>query len=107
MTLKDDFFGMLGLAVRSGSVLLGTFACDKGVKSGKVALLLVDDGASERTKKDMRNMCGFYGVRLITAAPAGELSHRCGRDGLMVAGVTNKGFADRLVHIADSENVEV
>ena len=107
MILKNNFFGMLGLAVRSRGVLLGTFACDKGVKSGKVELLIVDDGASKRTKKDMKNMCEYFGVRMIISEPAGELAHRCGKDGLMVAGVTDGRFAHRLVQIADSENVEV
>ena len=107
MILKDNFFGMLGFAVRSGNVALGAVACDKGVKSGKVALILLDDGASERTKKDTRNMCKFYEVPMIIAEPAGMMSQRCGRAGLMIVGVTDGRFAKRLLEIAESENAEV
>ena len=36
MILKDNFFGIFGLAVKAGKAMLGTFACEKGVKGGDV-----------------------------------------------------------------------
>ena len=107
MILKNDFFNILGFAVRAGKVSFGAFACDRGVKSGKIRLMLLDAGASERTAKDMRNMCAYYEVPLITVEPQGLLAERAGRGGLIVMGVTDAGFTKRLLEIANSEKVEV
>lgn len=105
--LKNDFFSMFGLAVKAGRVMLGTFACEKGVKGGKVGLVLMDAGASERTKKDVRNMCRFYDVALIEVEPEGTMGSRCKNEGLMLAGITDPGFIKRLEEIAKSNDAEV
>lgn len=107
MILKDNFFGILGFAVRAGSTALGAVSCDKAVKSGKALLVLLDSGASDRTKKDTRSMCDFYEVPLIEVEPQGMMAQRCGRGGLMIVGITDAGFAKRLLEIAECEGAEV
>ena len=103
MILRNDFFGMLGFAVRSRNVVFGTLACEKGVKSGKVKLLLIDADASKRTKKDTENMCGYYSVKLIEIDPGGVLGKRCGEESVKLVGVTDGGFAKRLLQIAQQQ----
>ena len=107
MILKDNFYAMLGFAVKAGKVMMGAFACERGVKNGKIGLILMDAGASERTKKDVRNMCKYYRVPLIEAQPIGEIAKRCAKDGLILAGITDKSFINRLEEIAKSNDAEV
>ena len=107
MILKDNFFGIFGLAVKAGKAMLGTFACEEGVKGGKVGLVLLDAGASNRTKKDVQNMCKFFEIPLIEVEPEGMMGKRCGKDGLMLAGITDLGFTKRLEEIAKSNDAEV
>lgn len=86
---------------------MGATACDKGVKSTEIGLILLDEGASERTKKDIRNMCAYYHVQMIITQPAGMLARRCGRDGIMMVGIKDAGFINRLLEIANSNSAEV
>ena len=87
--------------------MLGTFACEKGVKGGKDGLVLLDAGASNRTKKDVQNMCKFFEIPLIEVEPEGMMGKGCGKDGLMLAGITDLGFTKRLEEIAKSNDAEV
>ena len=51
MGLGSDFYGMLGIAVKARACIFGFEALLKGIRSGKVFLALVDEGASFRSKK--------------------------------------------------------
>ena len=56
---------MLGLAKRSRSLVCGTDAVISAVRSAKKpALILAARDVSERTKKQLSDKCGTYGVKL-------------------------------------------
>ncbi len=59
----------------------------------------MDGGASERSKKSMRDACDFAGVPLVELE-GGALGRAVGRLGRMAAAVTEKGFADKLIQMA-------
>ena len=85
----------LGLAMKAGRVQCGQSVCDKLIKSGGAQLILIDEGASDGTKKAVTDACAYYNVsyRLI---PADELGRAIGKSGRMVAAITDKGLADRV-----------
>ncbi len=91
----DKALGMLGLCTRAGRLKSGEAMCEQAIKRGGAFLLLVDAGASERSKKDLRNACEFAGVPLIEL-PEGALGRAIGKDGRMAACVTDRNFASRI-----------
>ena len=87
--------GSLGLAMKAGKVQSGADVCDKLMRAGEAHLILIDAGASPATRKAMTDACAHHSVpyRLV---PAGELGQAIGKDGRMVAAITDRAFAARL-----------
>lgn len=87
--------GLLGLACRAGQIALGADMALQEIKAGKAALLLLDAGASEGTKKKLLDACAFRKVPVYTL-PEDEISRACGRDGRMAAAVRKGNLAARM-----------
>ena len=96
---RDDFFFMLGLAMRAGQLTFGEDGVKKAIASGGAKLVLLDAGASENTKKKMRDSCAYYGVQLVETA-ADRLGYAVGKPGRMSAAVAAGGICDKLISIA-------
>ncbi|MBR0407066.1 MAG: ribosomal L7Ae/L30e/S12e/Gadd45 family protein [Clostridia bacterium] len=88
-------FGLLGLACRAGQATLGAEVALAEIKSGKAALALIDEGASEGTKKKLLDACAFRDVPAFFL-PEGEISRACGRDGRMAASVKKGSLSKRM-----------
>jgi len=96
---RDDFFFMLGLAMRAGQLTFGEDGVRKAIASGGAKLVLLDAGASENTKKRMRDSCAYYGVALVETA-ADRLGYAAGKPGRMSAAVAAGGICDKLISLA-------
>lgn len=90
--------GFLGLCKRAGRVTSGQEACVDLVRGGGAALVLMDAGASENTRKRMLDACHAHGVPLWTVE-AGALGHAIGQKGRMVAALQPDGMAEKLLSI--------
>lgn len=86
-------YSLLGLAVRSRNVVSGEFATEKAVKSGKAAMVIVSEDASENTAKMFRNMCSFYEVPIFQYGKKEELGRAMGKQARSSLAVTDEGFA--------------
>jgi len=106
---SDDFFGILGFCARARSCQFGSEAVRSGVRSGKVKLILADEGLSPRSMKDVKDMSNYYRTPLLVCGPEGRLGKAVGKGSHMVVGITDRGFADRLLTLSkDSvQGVEV
>ncbi len=51
--------GLLGLCCRAGQITLGAEMALKEIKAGRAALALVDESASEGTKKKIADACAY------------------------------------------------
>ena len=96
---RDDFFFMLGLAMRAGQLTFGEDGVKNAIASGGAKLVLLDAGASENTKKKMRDSCAYYGVQLVETA-ADRLGYAVGKPGRMSAAVAAGGICDKLISMA-------
>jgi len=76
--------GLLGLCSRAGQITLGADLSLRQIKAGKAGLALLDEGASQGTKKKITDACAYRHVPLHML-PAGEISRACGRDDRMAA----------------------
>lgn len=94
--------GLLGLCARAGKLASGEAMCEKLIKSGGAHVALVDAGASDRAKKQMRDACAFAGVELFELAE-GALGQAIGKPGRMAACVADVGFAKKLIQLLPQE----
>ena len=99
---RSDFFSMLGLAMRAGQLSFGEDGVRKAIASGAAALVLLDAGASDNTKKRMRDSCAYYGVPLMETA-AGRLGEAVGRPGRMSAAVARGPLCEKLAALARAQ----
>lgn len=97
----NAFFSMLGLAMRAGRLTFGEDGVRGAIAAG-APLALVDGGASENTKKRMRDSCAHYGATLLETQ-AGRLGEAVGRPGRMSAAVAPGPLCERLLDLAGRE----
>ena len=89
----NKIYGMIGMAMKAGKVASGEFATEKAVKSGKAALVIVSEAASENTKKKFRNMCDYYEVPIRFFGEKEELGHAIGKEFRASLAVLDTGLA--------------
>ena len=85
---------LVGLATKAGKTVSGEFMTEKEVKSGKAALVIVADDASDNTKKKFRDMCEFYKVPIYFYADKDTLGHAMGKEFRASLAILDEGFAD-------------
>ena len=95
-------FGLLGLACRAGQAVFGAEMALDEIKSGRAAMALIDEGASEGTKKKILDACAY---RQVSAhmLPEGEISRACGREGRMAAAVKKGPLCKRMEELLNEE----
>ena len=91
-------YGLLGLASRAGQITLGADLTLREIKAGRAALALLDEGASEGTKKKISDACAYRHVPLHML-PEGEISGACGKEGRLAAAVKPGKLCQRMLEL--------
>lgn len=94
--------GFLGLCTRAGRLSFGQEACVKAVRKGEATVVLLDEGASENTRKRLRDACQSHGVPLY-GMPEGRIAQAVGKEGRMVASIGGGGMAQKLLKLLEGE----
>ena len=90
---QDKVMGLLSLAAKAGRIASGEFCTEREVKSGKAALVVVAEDASDNTKKKFINMCNFYKVPVCFYKDKDILGHAIGKEFRASLAVLDEGFA--------------
>ena len=90
---QSKALSLVGLATKAGKTVSGEFMTEKEVKSGKAALVIVADDASDNTKKKFRDMCEFYKVPIYFYADKDTLGHAMGKEFRASLAILDEGFA--------------
>lgn len=88
----------LGLGARAGHLIYGQTLCLRGVRYGKVKLLVLDGGASENTQKTFVNACRTHHVPILCLQGAHVLGASVGKSGCRVVGVADSDFARTMMN---------
>ena len=96
---KDGFYSMLGIAMRAGGLTLGTDGVLAEIAAKRAALVLLDETASDNTKKKFRDSCAYYGCELFETAQD-RLGFAIGKPGRMCAAVAKGTLGDKLKALA-------
>lgn len=98
--MASNSLSYVGLAFRAGKTLIGTAACEKGIKHGKVRLLLLQQSISAGSAKRFQRLCETHDVDVIKVKES--LGSAIGRSEIMVIGIIDKGFAKTIKNSMDT-----
>ena len=86
---------MLGLCARARKIAVGAQAVEISIKKGDARLVIIDEEASEETKKAFQNASSAKKIPFIIMEGS-LLGDAIGKPGRRVAAVTDDSFADRI-----------
>ncbi len=97
--MASNSLSYVGLAHKAGKTLVGTAACESGLKRGSVRLLLLQEGMSPSSIRKFEYLCGKENVDVLTVSMYDKLGLAIGKPEIMVLGITDFGFADAIKNI--------
>lgn len=97
--MTSNSLSYVGLAFRAGKTLIGTAACEKGIKRGKVRLLLLQERMSAGSTERFQRLCAMHHVDVLIVQES--LGSAIGRSEILVIGITDKGFAKTIKNSVD------
>ena len=104
MILKPNkTMGLIGLATKAGKTAGGEFLTEREVKSGRAALVIVAEDASENTKKKFQNLCEYYKVPIRFYGDKDTLGHAMGKQFRASLAVLDEGLAKGIRKHMDTE----
>jgi ribosomal protein L7Ae-like RNA K-turn-binding protein len=99
--VASNSLSYVGFAHRAGKTLVGTAACEAGLKRGKLRLLLLQEGLSSSSREKFMYLSSKNNVDVLTVNGYDRLGLAIGREGIMVLGITDKAFADTIKEYFD------
>lgn len=94
---------LIGLSMKAGKVVSGSFAVEKAVKTGKACLVIVAREASANTRKDLHNLCTWYHVPCYEFADKSQLGQAIGKEYRATLAVTDENLASALEKLLNQE----
>ena len=94
---KGNVFSLLGLSARAGRLASGEYSTEIAVKSGKAALVIVAEDASDNTKKLFHDKCSFYEIPVFDYGTKETLGHAIGKDYRASVAVLDEGLAGTIL----------
>lgn len=109
MENKTKLKGMLGLASKAGSLILGTDLVADAVRSGKCGAVFTAKDASRGTLKRISNFCRECGADVFeTGLSKSELSHCIGKSkDISVVASCNSNFEAAVSNLCERSDTEI
>ena len=91
------------MAQKAGRVSSGAYAAEKLIQSGKAALVIVAEDASENTKEQFRNKCGYYEVPFAVLSTRERLGRAIGKEERVTIALSDEGFSGAILKLVGQE----
>ncbi|PTE42568.1 hypothetical protein BUY79_08190 [Staphylococcus equorum] len=104
--IKEKIVNFLGLAMRAGKVKTGESVIINDLKNNKLKLVIIATDASDNTMKVMQNKCESYHISLRIFGTRAELGQALGKAERVNIGITDQGFAKKLLSMIDEYRKE-
>ena len=98
---EEKICSFMGMAVKAGQAVSGSFLSDKAIKIGKAKLVLVAKDASENTKKGFRDAGKFYEAEIREIGTKELLGKYSGKKLKTAIAITGESFANKLLSMID------
>ncbi|CDR24380.1 YlxQ family RNA-binding protein [Staphylococcus schweitzeri] len=102
----EQILNFLGLAMRAGKVKTGESVIVNDIKKGNLKLVIVAADASNNTTKLISDKCNSYKVPLRKFGSRNELGIALGKGERVNVGITDPGFAKKLLSMIDEYHKE-
>lgn len=99
--MDNSFYSFLGLALRAGKVKTGEETVLKQIRNQSLHLVLIAGDASPNTQKKFKDKTSFYQIPIRITANRERLGQAIGKESRVIIGITDKGFADKLLTMLD------
>ena len=97
MSNAGAILGWMGLCKAAGGVTSGFDSVLGEVRCGKAKLVMISADASDRTRKQIKDKCGFHGVKCVECEfTSEELGHAIGRDSAVAVSFGGKGCFNKI-----------
>ena len=83
--------------MRAGRLVLGTKSVREAARHGKLSAALMATDATENARDRVLPLLAAREVRVARCGTVRELGKAVGRERLAIIGITDRGFADRLM----------
>ena len=100
--IENQVVSFLGLCMRAGRITSGQEACVDLARQEQAALVLMDAGVSENTRKRISDACRSHNVPLYELTE-GALGHAIGKKGRMMVALKPDGMAQKLLSLLKDE----
>lgn len=94
----------IGLCKKAGRCTSGGPVVEETVKKGKACLVLLQEDASDNTKKQFADLCAYYNVPLLLVDSVGQA---IGQPNRMVMAVTDENFKKMITDAKASQTEEI
>ncbi len=105
--MESKLKGMLGIAMRSGKLVLGNYAVKDGLNKGKIYQVIIGNGISDRSRKDAVNMCKYNMVEFFEPDYPDLIERATGKNDCYVVGIADANIAKAIRKIIKGEVSEV
>ncbi|MDW4318566.1 ribosomal L7Ae/L30e/S12e/Gadd45 family protein [Staphylococcus saprophyticus] len=103
---KEQIVNFLGLAMRAGKVKTGESVILNDLKKNNLKLVIIATDASDNTIKVIQNKCESYHISLRIFGTRAELGQALGKAERVNIGITDQGFAKKLLSMIDEYRKE-
>ncbi|NCC15055.1 MAG: 50S ribosomal protein L7ae [Clostridia bacterium] len=101
----SKFYSLLGISKKAGKLAGGEVAVENAIRQKTAELLILAEDASGNTKKKFKNSAAYYKIPLIEVGDKESLGSAIGEVFRAILAVTDKGFAKKLVALAQEEKI--
>ncbi|MDK2917433.1 MAG: hypothetical protein PWQ37_166 [Candidatus Petromonas sp.] len=105
--MQNKLLSILGFVQKSGNLYTGENTCELYIKKRAIRLLIISNDASENTIIKFINLCNSKGVPYIVYGNRETLSKAIGKCNRTVFGVKDKNFANKILEIYNSLNLDL
>ena len=95
---QDAVLRFLGLCMRAGQIVSGQDACVTKIRNKEVAVVFLDEGASDNTIKRITDACKQHQICMRVLEP-GVLGYAIGRPERMVIAVLPGQMANKVLNL--------
>lgn len=103
--IKNNIYGLLGLARRAGKISFGTESSKDVIIKQKAKLVIIANDCSDRTKKNFEMECEKAKVEVRIYGTIEELSKSIGQENKAVIAIIDKNFAKELLKKIDGGEI--
>jgi len=91
---------MIGLSIRAGKTSFGTDAVKNAIRKKKAKLVLLSDTASQRSAKDLNDICSYYSVEILSGPFADIFYQLTAKEAMKVISINDEQFAREIKNLS-------